>query len=183
MLLSVVSLISSSGDTSDRDNFQSQNYLWTIRHRCIYMLSWTDMPTVSFRSRAGTVLISLCMSAEISRLRKGHSLCPWECRLSERKLFLRRLRKYCHIETRASWWCLLQCTCSSNQSVPLQNRVPRDLRLNIFIYDFHFCEWRCPYNSCSPAFKFLLRNGCVKGWKIEGLDVCDKVEIWRFKMI
>ena len=29
----------------------------------------------------------------------------------------------------------------------------------------------------------LLLSGCVKGKKIEGLDVCDKVEIWRFKMI
>ena len=28
----------------------------------------------------------------------------------------------------------------SNQSVPLQNRVPRDLKLNICISDFHFCE-------------------------------------------
>ena len=34
-----------------------------------------------------------------------------------------------------------QCTCFSNQSVHLQNRVPRDLKLNICISDFHFCEW------------------------------------------
>ena len=44
------------------------------------------------------------------------------------------------VSTRNSSIHLLQCTCSSNQSVPLQNRVPRDLKLNICISDFHFCE-------------------------------------------
>ena len=28
-----------------------------------------------------------------------------------------------------------------------------------------------------------MRNACVKGRKIEGLDVCDKVEILRFKVL
>ena len=36
--------------------------------------------------------------------------------------------------------------------------------------------------SCESAFKFLLRNVCVKGRKMKGLDACDMVEIWRLKM-
>ena len=34
----------------------------------------------------------------------------------------------------------------------------------------------------SLLLKFLVRNGCVKGRKIKGLDACDMVEIWRLKM-
>ena len=34
----------------------------------------------------------------------------------------------------------------------------------------------------SLFFKFLMRNGCVNGRKIKGLDDCDMVEIWRLKM-
>ena len=63
-----------------------------------------------------------------------------------------------------------------------QNRVLRDLKLNISSVPI-FVNEGVPYNSCYPAFKFLVRNGCVKGRKIEGLEVCDEVEIWRFKMI
>ena len=35
---------------------------------------------------------------------------------------------------------------------------------------------RVPNDSCKSAFKFLVRNGCVKGRKIKGLDACDMVE-------
>ena len=56
-------------------------------------------------------------------LGEKHSLCPCECRLSLGKTFLRRPRTCCQLETRSSW-CLLQWTCSSNQSVPLQNSPP-----------------------------------------------------------
>ena len=41
---------------------------------------------------------------------------------------------------------------------------------------------RVPDDSCESAFKFLLRNDCVKGKKIKGLDACDMVELWRLKM-
>ena len=113
-----------------------------VDRHCIYMWSWSEMLTVSYRSRARTVWIPLRRSTEICWLGEGHSLWPCECRISVGKPFLRRKRKCCQLETRASWWYLLQCTCSSNQSVPLQNRVPRDLKLNtsICISDFHFCE-------------------------------------------
>ena len=100
------------------------------------------MLTASYRPRARTVWIPLRTSIEICRLGEGHSLCPWECRLFVGKPFPRRPRKCCQLETRASWQCLLQCTCSSNQSVPSQNRAPRDLKPNICISDFHFCEER-----------------------------------------
>ena len=36
----------------------------------------------------------------------------------------------------------VQCPWSSNQSVPSQIRVSRDLEPNICISDFHFCEGR-----------------------------------------
>ena len=32
---------------------------------------------------------------------------------------------------------------------------------------------RVPDDSCESAFKFLVRNGCVKGRKIKGLNACD----------
>ena len=35
---------------------------------------------------------------------------------------------------------------------------------------------RVPNDSCESAFKFLVRNGCVKGRKIKGIDACDMVE-------
>ena len=41
---------------------------------------------------------------------------------------------------------------------------------------------RVPDDSCESAFKFLVRNDCVKGRKITGLDACDMVEIWILKM-
>ena len=37
-------------------------------------------------------------------------------------------------------------------------------------------------DSCEFAFKFLVRNGCVKGRKIKGLDAYDMVEIWKLKI-
>ena len=33
-----------------------------------------------------------------------------------------------------------------------------------------------PDDSCESAFKFLVRNGCVKGRKIKGLNACDMVQ-------
>ena len=63
------------------------------------------------------------------------------------------------------------------------NRVPSDLQ-PIFVSQISiFVNEGSPYNSCVPAFKFLVRNGYVKGRKVKELDVCDKVEILRFKMI
>ena len=45
------------------------------------------MLTASYRPRARTVWIPLRTSIEICRLGEGHSLCPWECRLSVGKPF------------------------------------------------------------------------------------------------
>ena len=100
------------------------------------MWSWTEMLAVSYRQRARTVRIPLRMNTELCRLGEGHSLCQWECRLSVGKPFPRTPRKCCQLETRASWWCLLQCTFYSNQSVPSENRAPRDLKRKICISDF-----------------------------------------------
>ena len=96
------------------------------------------MPIVCYRSRARTVWIPLRTSTQICRLGEGHDLPPWECRLSVWKSFQRWLRKCCQLENRVSWWCLLQCTCSSNQSVSLQNGIHSNIKLNICISDFHF---------------------------------------------
>ena len=49
--------------------------------------------------------------------------------------------------------------------------------ISIFVND------RVPDDSCKPALKFLVRNGCVKDKKIKELDACDKVEIWIFQMM
>ena len=136
------------------------------------MWSWTEMPTNSYRSRARTVWIPLCMSTEICRLGEGHSLCPWECRSCVGKPFLRRPRKCCQLETRASWWCLLQCTCSSNQSVPL-----------------HKC--RCPFVSIATckyvnkAIQKLYNNSTFSWWGILHFlqlfkSLQSLVETWKF---
>ena len=45
------------------------------------------MLTASYRPRARTVWNPLRTSKEICRLGEGHSLCPWECRLSVGKTF------------------------------------------------------------------------------------------------
>ena len=34
-------------------------------------------------------------------------------------------------------------------------------------------------DSCESAFKFLVRNSCVKGRKIKGLNACNVVEILK----
>ena len=41
---------------------------------------------------------------------------------------------------------------------------------------------RVPNDSCESAFKFLVRNACVKGRKIKGLDVCDMEIIGRTRL-
>ena len=64
--------------------------IWTKRRRCIYMWSWTEMLTASYRPRARTVWIPHRKSIEICQLGEGHSLCPWECRLSVEKPFPRQ---------------------------------------------------------------------------------------------
>ena len=117
------------------------DYWLTIRHRCIDMLSWTEILTVSFHPRAKIVWIPLRMSTEICRLGEGHNWRPLECRLSVGKPFPRRPRKCCRLETIACWLChlKLQCTCFSNQNVPWRNKV---LKPNICICHFHFCEWK-----------------------------------------
>ena len=53
-----------------------------------------------------------------------------------------RPRKCYRLETLACWSCNLQCTCFSNQNVPWQKRVLRDLKQKICICDFYFCEWK-----------------------------------------
>ena len=35
-----------------------------------------------------------------------------------------------------------------------------------------FVNKRVSDDSCESAFKFLVRNGCVKGRKIKGLNAC-----------
>ena len=129
-------------DTSDPDYSQNLGYWLTIRHRYICMWSWTEMLTFSFQLRAKTVCIPLRMSTEICRLGEGHKLCSLECRLSVGKYFPRRPRKCCRLETLACYWFHLQCSSFSNLSIPLRDRVLRDLIPNICICDFHFCEYR-----------------------------------------
>ena len=91
-----------------------------------------------------------------------------ECRLSFGKPFLRRPRKCFQLETRASRSSLSQWTCYSNQNVPFQNR---DLKSNILPTISTFVNEGIVHDSCEPAFKFLVRNGCVKDREIKGLDV------------
>ena len=80
-------------DTSVPDNSHNLGYWLTIRHRCMCLWSWTEMQTFSFQLRTKTVWIPLRVSREeICRLGEGHNLCPWECRLSDGKPFLRRPR-------------------------------------------------------------------------------------------
>ena len=64
------------------DNSQIMDYWFTIRHRCSFIWSWTEMLTVSFQPRAKTVWIPLRSSTEMCRLGEGHNECPSECRLS-----------------------------------------------------------------------------------------------------
>ena len=88
-------------DTSDPVNSQNLGYWLTIRHRCICMWIWTEMLIFSFQLRAKPVWIPFRMSTKICWLGEGYNLCLLECRLSVGKLFLRRPRKFCPLETLA----------------------------------------------------------------------------------
>ena len=114
------------------------------------MWSWNEMPTVSYRSRARTVWILLRMSTEICRLREGHSLCPWECRLSVGKPFLRKPRTCCQLETRASKlflngrnFCWLLITFWS------------------FFFIFQLSLWLCDILLCACYFLFCDLCGII----------------------
>ena len=37
-------------------------------------------------------------------------------------------------------------------------------------------------NTSVSVFQFLVRYGCIKSGKTKGLDACNMVESWRFKM-
>ena len=87
----------------------------------------------------------------LCRLGEGHSLCPWECRLSVGKPFLRRSWNYCRLVTRASWWCFRQCTLSSNQT-PYQTIWSFPLT-NI---KWHSVTW--PYTMTTPYWSDFLPN-------------------------
>ena len=119
---------------------------------------------------------------EICRLEKGHNLFPLEYQLSARKTFPQKPRKCCLPETQASWWCHLQSTCFWSRSIPSQNMLLRDQKLDICICGYRFRKWRIPNNTSEFAFQFIVRKSCIKGRKIERLDACHMVEIRRCKM-
>ena len=146
------------------------------------MWNWTETPTVSSRLRAKTVTILLHMSKEICRLEEGHNLFPLEYRLSAGKTFPQKPRKCCLPETQTSWWCHLQSTCVWSQCVPLQSMILRDPKLDICICDSVFEHEGVPNHTSESAFQFIVRNSCIKGWKVERFDACYIVEIRRFKM-
>ena len=127
-------------DTSGPDNFRTLCCLWRIHNRCTCKWDWTDTLTVSFPLRAKTVWNPLRMNTERCRREEGHNSHPLECRLSAGRLFMQKPRKYCQLDTQASWWC--QRTCFYNESAPSQNMFLRALIPNICICGCRFWKWR-----------------------------------------
>ena len=113
-------------DISDPVNYQNLDYCLAVRHWYIYMWSWTEILVASYQSKGCmTVWNPLRMSVELCRLWEGHNLCPFECRLSERKPFSWRARKCCRLENLACY--------------------------EIIYILFVFCEWYCSltFSTCS----------------------------------
>ena len=61
------------------------------------------MLTVSFPLRAKTIWNPLCLNTKICRRELGHNSFALECRMSAGRLFRQKPRKYCQLETQASW--------------------------------------------------------------------------------
>ena len=107
-------------DTYGPDNFQILGCLLTIHHRCTCKWDWTEMLNVSFPLRSKAVWNLLRMNTERCRREEGHNSYQLECRLSTGRRFRQKPRKYCQLETQASWWCNLQSTYFKNQNAPSQ---------------------------------------------------------------
>ena len=155
----------------DIDDIYTDTY-WYVK------LNWDANCFFPAESR---LLIPLCMSTEICRLGEGHNWCPLECRLSVGKPFPRRPRNCYRLETLEFWLCHLQCTCFSNQFLDEIGSFATWNQKFVSAISI-FVNERVPDDCCKHALQFLVRNCSVKGRKIEGLDVSDKVEILRFKM-
>ena len=110
------------------------------------------------------------MSKKICRLEEGHNLVPLEYRLSAGKPFPQKPRKCCLPGTQASWWCCPQSTCVWSQSVPLQSMILRDPKLDICICDYRFEHEGVPNDTSQSVFQFIVRNSCIKGWKVERFE-------------
>ena len=126
-------------DTSDPNNYQNLGYWFTIRHRCICMWSWTELLFFSFQLRAKTKWSPLRMSTEICRLGGSQFLPIWMTTIC-RKTFSPKTTKM--LSTRNSSMLMMSSSVHLflNLSVPWQNMVLRDLKPEICICDFHFCE-------------------------------------------
>ena len=121
-------------------------------------------------------------SYERCRWEEGHNSYPLECRLSAGRLFRQKPRKYCQLDTQASWWCQLQSTCFWIRV--LLHKICFFVPLyQIFVSTVTFFENEViSDNTGESVFQFLLRYGCKKSGKIERLDAYYMVESWRFKM-
>ena len=100
-------------DTSGQDNFRILGCLWTILNRdanCFVPVESKDWNP-------------LCMNTERGgRIRTHRNV---DCLLED--FSGKKPRKYCQLETQASWWCHLQSTCLYNQSASSQNIFLRAL--------------------------------------------------------
>ena len=133
-------------DTSDRDNLVSKSgllmdnidtFICEVELRyCFFPIERKDCMNFRFALvvkdvgyKRGTVDTNLN--------------CPLECWLlvSVGKPFPQRPGKCCRLETPASWWCLLPCTCHSKQVVSLQSRVLRDLNPKIYFIHLFYGKW------------------------------------------
>ena len=114
------------GNTYVNENFNKANI--TSRYEKLQFLS------IIF-----SVFMPTKLPIPVCEIEPRHQL---EYRLSAGKPFPQKPRKCCLPETQASWWCHLQSTCVWSQSVPLQNMILCDPKLDICIGDYRFWTWR-----------------------------------------
>ena len=144
MLLSVVFLVSSS---KGMHSVQVILKLWVVYGQNIIGLLICEIePSCQLFPACLEQFCFILVKKKMCRLEEGHNWFPLEYRLSAGISFLQKPRKCCLPETRASWWCHLQCTSLWSQSVPsLIMRIrcpimPTSIQLTELSFFLHSCQ-------------------------------------------
>ena len=137
---------------------------------CLYViLNRCQLFSVGLEQRLYKILLHV--GREICKLEEAHNWFPLDDQLSA------VYQKLEHLDD------VLQCTCFWSQSVLSQNMLLCDPILDICICSNRFFENEgVPNNTSESVFRFIVRNSCIKGRKIERLYVCYLVEIQRLEM-
>ena len=128
------------------------------------------------------------MSTEICRLGEGHSLCPRQCRLSVRKLLLRRPRKCCQLETRASLYDFIksmQCHSVAENAERITESLKDMVFIDISAFPVRFACRNCIHSTSTYVNILFLSSNLNFGSKsltcnLTLLKCLSALEVERF---